>query len=302
MSRRTIATQNKKGAATPSIPSLVSLHDVLSVGMNHGKGPASPKAKSEAAPQASGESQAMMRYKTFFYLSTLKGFLEMVKDNDPRLLTIPKQWEDIFNVATTWSPEPGRANDWRWHLENFRKGLADAFIESVKKEADTIRAANSDPSKVEELNKKLSIHFRNSLERVVMHKMMFGGDYVDIDKLYSYENSVPPMGSYFFAQVVTFLSRANGSIPALIRIVNEWKKKLPSEYVRMIPSRFMANVFREAVRIAYRPDYKFYMDNVDRAAAAIEASWDGRLNKRARIELGFEDGELDDIGDLDVQF
>ena len=235
MSLRTTAAQNNKN--------VLSLHRVLSVGMDGGQAPA-PRAAA-----TSGESEPMMRYKTLFYIASLKGFLEMENgmcsvqgacDNTPGV------WENVFSVATTWSPEPGRMNDWAWHVENgIKQGAADAFIQSVREEARRIRAANSDPSKVAELNKKLSDHYRKSIKQVVMHKLLFGGEYVDIDKLYGNENALKPLGPFFVGQVATFLSRKNGSVPALVRMVIEWKKKIPIEYVKMIPSNFIEDVFRE---------------------------------------------------------
>jgi len=300
MSRRTIATQNKNVAATPSIPSLLSLNNVLSVGMNNGKDASKPAA------QASGKSEPMMRYKTFFYIASLKGFLEMERGTcsvEGACDSNPDLWENVFSVATTWSPEPGRMNDWACHVENgIKQGAADAFIQSVREEARQIRAANSDPSKVAELKKKLSDHYRKSIKQVVMHKLLLGGEYVDIDKPFGYENSLRPLGAFFMGQVSTFLSRTNGSVPALVRMVTEWKKRIPVEYVRLIPSDFIEDVFREAVRLSYDPKWNSNMQNVDRAAAIIKASWEGGVNKRARIELGLEDGELNDIDDLDVQF
>ena len=282
MSLRPAFAQNSQ--RTPSRP-LASLNEVLSIGMYKGN-----------AAAASGESDAMVRYKTFFYIASLKGFLEMEKGTcrvEGACDGNPKLWETVFSVATTWSPEPGRMNDWAWHVENnIKQGAADAFIQSVRAEADKIRAANSDPSKIAELNKKLSDHYRKAIKQVVMHKVLFGGEYVDIDMPHIGANALKPLGAFFMGQVSTFLSRTNGSIPALVRMVTEWKKRIPVEYVRLIPSDFVEDVFREAVRLSYDPRWNSNMQNVDRAASMIKASWEGGLNRRARIELGLEDDNL----------
>lgn len=273
MSRRTAAA-----AAQP----LLSLHNVLSVGM----------------PPKAGMSEEMYNYKSMFYIASLKGWLEL----EAGTCSVDKSgcnsnsevWEKVFDVATTWSPEPGRMNDWAWHVKNgINPGAADAFIKSVKDKANAIRVANAGPLKANDLDTKLSMHFRMSVKQVVMHKVLLGGEYVDIDKPNGFENSLKPIGIFFFGQVATFLSRTNGSIPALVRMINEWKKKLPAQYVNMIPSDFVEDVFREAVRLAYNPTWNSNMQNVDRAAEMIKSAWDARLNKRARIGLGIEDANLD---------
>jgi hypothetical protein len=248
MSRRTVVAQNNK--RTPLLP-LVSLHDVLSIGMYNGQG---------------AESKPVMQYKTLFYAASLKGFLEM--ENGTKSQN-PEFWENLFSVATTWSPEGGRMNNWAWHVENgIGRGAADGFIQKVKATADEIRA-----SKAADLNNKLSNHYRESIKQVVMHKVLFGGEYVDVDKPYGGNNVLKPLGIFFVGQVATFLGRKNGSVPALVRMVNDWKRMLPPEYARMIPSDFVEDVFREAVRLAYHPQWNSNMQNVELAAARIKASW-----------------------------
>ena len=286
MSRRNSAAAVESGKGAAPLPSLHNLCDVLSVGMYHGK----------HTSAASADSNPVMQNKTFFYIASLKGFLELengvcrvqeVCDGNPDAL------EQVFSVATTWSPEAGRTNDWAWHVENgIKQGAADAFIQSVRDEARQIRAANSDASNAAEVDKKLADHYRKAIKQVVMHKILFGGEYVDVEKPFGFSNSIRPLGAFFFGQVAIFLSRTNGSVPALVRMVKEWKTTLPAEYVRLIPSDFMVDVFREAVRLAYDPRWNSNLQNVERAAATIKAAWDGRLNKRARIELGLEDNDL----------
>jgi len=270
MSRRTTTAA---AAAQP----LLSLHDVLSVGMDGG-------ASGSSIPQA-GMSEEMYNYKSLFYMASLKGWLELEAGTSNS-----KKWEKVFDVATTWSPEPGRKNNWAWNVKNsIDPGAADEFIKSVKDKANEIRDANADPLKAEDLDRKLSMHFRMSVKQVVMHKVLFGGEYVDIDKPYVFENSLEPIGIFFFGQVGIFLNRKNGSIPALVRMIIEWKKKLPAEYANMIPSDFVEDVFREAVRLAYNPTWNSNVQNVNSAAAMIKSAWDASLNKRARIGLGIED-------------
>lgn len=167
--------------------------------------------------------------------------------------------------------------------------------------ANAIRVANRGNDAG--LEKALSDHYRNAVKQVVIHKLLFGGEYLDIDKPLGQDNNMlKPLGVFFFSQVGTFLSRSNGSIPALVRMIMEWKKKLPIEYVRMIPPSFMEDTFREAVRLAFDPKYNANLQNVDRAAQAIVTTWEDRLGRRARIDLGLEGVGEESLDSLEAAF
>lgn len=219
--------------------------------------------------------------KGLFYKSTLKQLIEIEKRciQDPASCDNADLWKRIFESATTYKSDPGRPfNLWAWYFDNFAgPGSSEAFLKSVYWEEAKIKASYSAYPNVIEMNKKLSDHFRRSVHLVMFHRLLFGGEFLDITKPFGGDNVLESLNGLFFAQVSTFLSRKNGSIPALVRFVKAWKKKLPTlpsfDYKNEIKSSMVEAIFREAVRLSYDPRWNSHMDGVDKAAKAIVDEW-----------------------------
>ena len=279
--RPVVASPPNRGHASGR---LLKLNEVLSVGMN-------------TSTDTSTTTPDMQRYKSLFYASTVPGLIETdVMCNRQMSCVNPQLWKEKFRVATTWSPEPERGNMWAFHIDNaVRRGTSEAFLKSVYDKEERINATYAESPNEVEKTQKLSDLFREAVYQVMHHRLLFGGEYVDINVPYGYNNVLPSLGVFFFAQVSTFLSRKNGSIAALVRMIKQWKKSLPTtpfNYQQKITSDIVEAVFREAVRLAYHPTWNSNTQNVDDAARQIKASWEETLNKRARIQLGFEDDNL----------